>query len=385
MKCNLIMNILMMASSTRTGLTYHLTQLSLGLKRSGHNIVVVRSGAEQQKGLEKLLNDANVPIFTLPRIDAVTFRMKSNAFQLRKIIDSEQIDIIHANGLTHLFNAYYGKKISRRKPASVMSVHSYFQWAPFSPVYLIAENVLLNIFADLVLPVSNMVGEKLAKSGLSHRKIMVVHNALDLNSFDRLLMKKDYSSIYDIITEISGKPTVMSIGQLLPHKGHAFLLKAIGHIRSEYPNIRCIVTGTGPLKSKLERIASSLEIESNVIFTGYLRYEHMLQILKRANIGVVTSLSETFCHAIIEPLAVGKPIITTPVGIAPEIMKYDVGLTVPRRDPKALASAIIWLLEHPNDAKKMSRAGREVVERMFSMDVIVHNLTKAYELACTLK
>jgi glycosyltransferase involved in cell wall biosynthesis len=379
------MNILMMASSTRIGLTYHLTELSLGLKRFGHNIVVVSSGGEQQKGLEKLLTDANIPIFTLPRIDTITVRMKSNAFQLRKIIDSEQIDIIHANGLTHLFNASCGKKISSRKPASVMSVHAYFQWTPFSPAYLIAENVLLNVFADLVLPVSNMVGEKLVKSGLSHRKIMVVHNALNLNSFDKLLMENDYSKIYDTITEISEKPVIMSIGQLLPHKGHVFLLKAIGLVKSEYPNIRCVVTGTGPLKNKLQKVASSLGIESNVIFTGYLRYEHVLQILKRADIGVVTSLSETFCHAMIEPLAAGRPIITTPVGIAPEIMKYDVGLTVPKRDPKALASAIIWLLEHPNDAKKMGHEGRKVVERMFSMDVTVRNLVKAYELACMLK
>jgi glycosyltransferase involved in cell wall biosynthesis len=372
----------MMASSTRTGLTYHLTELSLGLKHFGHNIVVVHSGGEQQRGLEKLLTNANIPVFIIPTIDAITFRMKSNASQLGRIIDKERIDIIHANGLAHLFNAHYGKMISSRKPTLVMSIHSYFRDQPYAKAYLIAVSILLNLFADLVLPISKMVSEELVKSGLHPRKIMTVYNALNLTSFDEALMSSNHLRVQNIINEILGKPSILSMSaRLVPLKGHMCLLKAMYYVKNEYPDIRCVVAGTGPLLNKLRKMVSSLHIENNVIFVGYLRYEHLLQILRVADIAVVTSSTETFCHAMIEALAAKKPIITTPVGVAPEIMKYGVGLMVSKNRPKVLANAITWMLDNPKKATEMGLKGRQVVEQMFSMDAIANKLGMAYESA----
>ena len=347
------MNILMMASSDRIGLTYHLTELSLGLKQAGHNILVITSGGEQQKGLEELLGDAGIPVFVIPTIDSIMSRKKSDVVKLGRILDKERIDIIHANGLSHLFNAHCGKKLSNRKPALVMSVHSYSHGEPYAKPYLIAESVLLNLLADVVLPVSTVVSQELVKSGMCSTKINMVHNALNLKSFDKLLTKGDHLKIQYTVNEILGKPTVISMGSLVPRKGHVHLLKAIEYVKNEYPNIRCVVTGTGPLESRLKKLVSSLRIENNVLFTSYLRYEGLLQILKLADIAVVTSLSETFCHALIEPMAAEKPIVTTPVGVAPEIMKYNVGLLVPKKDPRALANAITWLFRHPESAQAM--------------------------------
>jgi len=378
------MNILMMASSKRIGLTYHLTQLSLALKQSGHNVIVVASSGEQQRGLKKLLENADIPLFILPTIDTISLKMlKFNALQLSRIIDKKDIDVIHANGLAHLFYAYFGRRMSSRKPALVMTVHSYFHGEPYARIYLIIECVLLNLFTDLVLPVSSMTSNELTKSGLPSRKIMVVYNGLNLKTFDESLMKKVSSSrIQTIINEISGKPIVISMGsQLVPRKGHVYLLKAIKYVKDEYSNIRCVITGTGPLLGKLKKMAYSLGIADNVIFTGYLRYEDMLQILKLANVAIITSLSETFCHAIIEPLAAKKPIITTPVGVAPEVIKYNVGLIVPKKDSKALANAIVYLFDNPEKANEMGLKGRKVCEMMFSIEKIVNMLEKAYILA----
>mgnify|MGYP001102590434 CR=1 FL=1 len=105
------MNILVMSLSKRIGLTYHLTQLSVSLKQVDHNVMVGHSGGEQQRGLKKLLRNDSIPLFTLPAIDTLSWRMlKPNAFQPGRIIDKENVDIIHANGLSHLFNVYVLKR-----------------------------------------------------------------------------------------------------------------------------------------------------------------------------------------------------------------------------------------------------------------------------------
>jgi glycosyltransferase involved in cell wall biosynthesis len=211
---------------------------------------------------------------------------------------------------------------------------------------------------------------------------MVVYNGLNLETFDKAIMKVDYSRIQNIINEISGKPTIISMGsQLVPRKGHAYLLKAIKYVKHKYPNIRCVITGTGPLLERLKKMASSLQIEHNVIFTGYLRYEDMLQILKLADVAAITSLSETFCHAIIEPLAAKKPIVTTPVGVALELIPYGIGFIVPKKDARSLSKAIIQLISNPKQANEMGVRGRLLVERFFSLEAIIRNLQKAYEFA----
>ena len=104
-------------------------------------------------------------------------------------------------------------------------------------------------------------------------------------------------------------------------------------------------------------------------------------ILAHADIGVVPSLHETFSLALVEIMATGKPAVTAPVGIAPEIVTDDnhVGYMVPQRDPEAIAQAIIKLLANSETAKEMGMRGRKLVEENFTMDVMAMSLKKVYE------
>src|SRR5262249_23569646 len=79
-----------------------------------------------------------------------------------------------------------------------------------------------------------------------------------------------------------------------------------------------------------------------------------------ADVCVVPSRwEEAFCLAAAEPLARGRPVVATRVGAIPELVRDGVtGLLVPRRDPPALAAAIRRLLETPELASALGRAGR---------------------------
>lgn len=378
------MNILMMASSVRVGLTFHLAKLSLGLKNKGLKVVVVYSGMEQQRGLKEQLLNADISLYAIPTIDIISLRkLKINASKLAQIIIREDINIIHTQGLGHLINAYFGSRASSRNPPLIMTVHSHFHGSKFSRLYLLLESILLNLLSDLVLAVSEMTRKDLVRSGLYRRKVLVVHNALDLKSFDLSLEGEAPLNAKRILDgDMHWYPIIIWMGsQLIQRKGLIYFLKSIKNVKKRFPNVRCFVTGTGPLLEKMKKTVLSYGLENNVIFTGYIRYESMLNILKRSNVAVITSLAETFCHAIIEPLAARKPIITTLVGVAPEIMKYGVGLTVPKKDPTALANAIIYLLNNPKKAEEMGLRGRRVVEQMFSIEKIGTRLIKAYKLS----
>jgi len=79
-------------------------------------------------------------------------------------------------------------------------------------------------------------------------------------------------------------------------------------------------------------------------------------------------------------MAAGKPVVATAVGGNPEAVLHGVtGLLVPPRDGHALAEAVLWLVEHPDEAAAFGRAGRERAAQHFDLRVMVRQYERLYE------
>ena len=92
------------------------------------------------------------------------------------------------------------------------------------------------------------------------------------------------------------------------------------------------------------------------------------------------SLWEGFPAALLETMAMKKPVIASAVGGVPEIVEPNrTGLLIPPQDPKALADAIICLLNNPEIAKKMGQSGYERVQQYFSIDSVVAKTEAVYD------
>jgi len=377
------LNILFMASSKNVGLTFNLSRLAIALKKIGHNLIVVSEANEQEKGLFEELKSRGVNCYTVCGLDDLSMKAITAARIMGKIIDDNDVDVIHAQGMRHLLVAFFASKLfSRRKNIGiVVSLHTTFAGNSYENVVLLIQSFLLNVCADLALPVAKIVARKLAKFGLRKNKIQTVYNGIDLDLMDKIMHESDCVALLPSDFKSSSHIVIGYFARLVPLKGHKYLIEAISQLSKEFA-IKLIIAGDGPLRDELKKQSRNLGIEESVLFLGWIDHTRIYQLLNIIKIYAFPSLAELFPFAILEAMAAGKPIIATDVGGVPEIVIDRVnGYFVPPKDPTSLAEAILKLIKNPYKATEMGAKGRRIVEQEFSIDIIARKLNDAYELA----
>lgn len=377
-------NVLFIASGRNMGLSFNFTRLAIALKIFGHEVTVVSETGEEEKGLLEELNCRGIKHYTLLGLDAISIKNMVNAARtMGKIIDCKNVDVVHAQGIRQLIVAFIASRIfsHRKKIAIVASTHTTLAGSPYENATLLVESFLLNICADLATPVAKSVANRLVNFGLIPNKVVTVYNGIDLELIDEVLRSDEYPPLLPDDLKRSSIIVVGYFARLYHNKGHEYLIRAISGVSKEFPNIRLIIAGDGPLRGKLEDLSRQLGIEEKVLFTGKIEHKSVYELLKRIDIYAFPSSAELFPFAILEAMAAGKPIVATSVGGVKEVIKDgETGILVPPREYAALAEGIKELIKNPLRAEQMGKKSRRLVEENFSLHKIAYDLTKCYEL-----
>jgi glycosyltransferase involved in cell wall biosynthesis len=106
----------------------------------------------------------------------------------------------------------------------------------------------------------------------------------------------------------------------------------------------------------------------------------MVEVYRQAQIVCLPSYREGLSKTLIEAAACGRPIITSDVPGCREVIQPGIsGLLVPPRDPAALAQAIRYLLQNPDERRSMGTKGRIIAENEFSMKTVISQTLSFYE------
>ena len=126
------------------------------------------------------------------------------------------------------------------------------------------------------------------------------------------------------------------------------ILRAIQIISKERQDFELVmVGGNGEKKASAMQFAEELAIPTTLIrWTGEIDPKQVCDLFYQSDFFVFYSNFETAGIVLTESLICGKPVITTAVGIAPDIITQETGLLVPKRQPEELAKAIDWMLDH---------------------------------------
>jgi len=376
------LNILWIASSHKKGLLYHAVLIAKAFKKRGHNVVVLSSNGEQVKGLFQSLKQADIPFYVSDYTDKKTITSIFKASRIiRKIVKDENINVIQANGFYHLLKSCLAIKNTPLKNKIIIGtyLHAVRHGSRLETAALIIGSQLLNRCTDIAMPVSVQEKDKMVRFGLNPEKAAVVYVPVDFETFQNNLNNLDNSILkkYQIF-ERKG-PVITYLANLIPRKGHKYLLYAIPKVLKQFPQAKFIFAGDDEGRNRLDSIIKWLNITDNVIITGRLDNKYIPKILSCSDIAVVTSLSETYCHAIIEPMAAGVPVVTTPVGIAPEIIEDNkTGKPVPMRNPEKTADAILYLLNNRQQAMQIGLASKELVKERFNIETIIKRFENLY-------
>jgi phosphatidylinositol alpha-mannosyltransferase len=164
---------------------------------------------------------------------------------------------------------------------------------------------------------------------------------------------------------IDDKLNILFVGRLEKRKGLEYLIRACGIMKEQYPNFRLIVVGPGTkLRPGYEELVKELKLD-NVVFTDFVSQEELPHYYRTADIFCAPATGgESFGIVLLEAMACKKPVVAFDIQGYASVLDHDVeGLLVPVADEKALAQALLTLLQDRSLRIKMGEKGIQKADR----------------------
>ena len=214
-----------------------------------------------------------------------------------------------------------------------------------------------------------MKREVMAAHGIALRHITVVPGAADLTTF---YPAQDRNEVRRELKLPEGRTLLFTVRNLVPRMGLEHLLEAMTMLGEEQRNLLLLIGGEGPLRPRLEELIRSSGLHNSVELLGFVPEEQLAKYYQASDLVVMpTRQLEGFGLVTVEALACGTPVMGTPVGAIPEVLStVDPMLVTEGTDGVSLAHTLRLLLKRfrnqPGERERVSKKGREVVERRYN-------------------
>ncbi|CAN5513420.1 glycosyltransferase family 4 protein [soil metagenome] len=199
-----------------------------------------------------------------------------------------------------------------------------------------------------------------------------VYNGIDLARFPRADLT-------------ANPPEIIAVGRLIGKKGFSDLIEACRLLRARGLDFRCEIIGEGPLQETLRTQIESAGLTNSVALTGPLPQSEVIERLARSALFALPCVAEAgggmdnLPTVVMEAMAAGLAVVSTPVAGVPEMVQASVtGLLVPEHEPVALAESLGRLLENPELARSLGKAGRERAAELFSIEKSAQGLLELF-------
>ncbi len=162
----------------------------------------------------------------------------------------------------------------------------------------------------------------------------------------------------------------------VPTKGHRFLIEACSLLLNQgMTNLCCLLIGDGPLEREIRRQIEEFHLEENVKLVGRLPHNDLMRMYEHGQVDVVVLPSietadkekEGIPVALMEAMAFGIPVISTATGGIPELLHNGAGVLVPPASSKALAEAILRLMNDQALRTMVRNRGFERISQEFNL------------------
>lgn len=289
-------------------------------------------------------------------------RHQFDPFLLRTLvraIDQYNIHVIHSHEYKSDILTWL---VSRRRRIPIMTTaHGWITNRWKSKLYVRLGQTVLPSF-DRVVAVSEGMRRGLLACGVRDDRIAVIHNAIVTENYEPTAHRRGF------LRGRGGVPDeavlIGNIGRLSPEKGQRDFLEAAAAVARDHANAFFVLVGDGPDRRDLEELARASGIRERVIFTGHLH--DVRPLYADLDILALTSHTEGFPNVVLEALCMNTPVLATDVGGTGEIIRDgQTGVLVQPHAPDAIARGLRFLIEQPDEARRLTAAGRQVVFQRF--------------------
>lgn len=277
--------------------------------------------------------------------------------------------ILHAHGYDENIIASVSVKFTR-VPRYVIGRHYsdhiyYLTQGVKRKAFLAAEGFCNNTANRIAVPTQGVAQILTDLQGVSAEKVTVIPFGLDFNKYRPSApeaprrLRAQYG--------LEGKYMALTCSRLNPEKGLEYLLRAIPEIKSINPDFRLVMVGSGIFEGELRKLTHELNLDDLVQFVGWRN--DVMDWLAAADLVVHPAFCESWCQVLFEALAVGKPVIMTPVGAAPEVIgDNERGRLIPIGDSNAIVAAITELMADRELGRRLGESGKQYIHQHMGAD-----------------
>jgi len=291
------------------------------------------------------------------------FLSKMSCSELKRIIDEWQPSVIHAHDMratvisacaakgirviSHIHNNNFDQRNLNLKSLIYHCVSR-----KLAHVFWVSESALQGYFFKKAI----------------QSKSSVLRNVIDLNSILKRVNEDENEYRYDIVF----------LGRLTYLKNPQRLIHVCKQVSEKFPKLRVAIVGTGELEAEVKELVSSLKLADVVDFLGYRNNPY--KILKESKLLLMTSRTEGTPMCLLEAMALGVPVVSTPVGGICEIISNAENGYLCDTDEEFVQS-ILTLLESPEVHEKISDAVYRRFAEINAVDKYRDELEQKYMLA----
>lgn len=314
----------------------------------GHDVSIITiDGTPSFYPLDKKVNTFYLDLKRLPKGSGFS-RLRAEAqraLSLRKCVQKLKPDVLI--GMSNIMTAYtvFCTIFSRIKSVGTERNNPYIYMAtPTMTILRKLSCILCNGFIHQTKRAQEFF------PSITYNKSSVIPNAV----FNPLVSQ--------VAPCIKGDKTIMAMGRLVRDKGFDILINAFSMIEKEMPDYKLIIFGNGELRDELLETAERLNIRGRVLLPG-VRDDALFEVAK-SSLFVLSSRNEGMPNVLMEAMACGVPCVATRCPMGPEelIIDGENGLLVPVEDEKALAEAMLRVLNNKAFANKLSEQSKRIKE-----------------------
>ncbi len=226
-----------------------------------------------------------------------------------------------------------------------------------------------------VIAISKAIAEVLRDRGVEEERLEIIRSAVDIEAFRATADHAAFRREFDLE---DGDFAIAAAGQLIPRKGHQYLLQAVADLKDRYPQLRLVIFGEGYLGNQLRAQASSLGLGEVVQFAGFR--DDLDSFVSCFDLFVHPALAEGLGVAALKASAAAVPVVGFAAGGLNEAVEHEkTGLLVAPEDADALADAIGRIIDHPDLGRQFGEAGRVRMQNEFSIDTMADRHVAMYE------
>jgi len=177
----------------------------------------------------------------------------------------------------------------------------------------------------------------------------------------------------------SDAPLVLSVGNLIPIKGHDLLIRAIAALATDFPGIALEIIGDGAERPRLEALTRELKIADHVRFLGRQSRLQVVEAMRRCTVFALPSRYEGLGCVYLEAMSIGKAVIgCRGQGIAEIIQHGQNGFLVGPDNERELTLALGMLLRDDVSRRNLGSAARDTILERFTLADQAEILTRIY-------